>query len=416
MFRVDGQYGSADVYADAYDNTVVDQIQSIVNHPVAHGSKIAVMPDTHSGKGSVIGWTQTVNDRICPNIVGVDIGCQIIARNIGHHDTIDFDHLDRVIRELIPNGQNVFDIGHDNAHGRELLNSLRCVKSVNVDYGCRSVGSLGGGNHFIEVDIDHNTGEYWLVVHTGSRAVGVNVCNHYMDIVNNCNRDKIKEIYGESARDLARRMKAEGRQNEIAKMLKVFKEAFFTYCVNNNGGNNDPLRYVTGSDMDDYLHDVDITQQYAQLNNQTIHDTIIREMNWDYHDEIVSIHNYVDTEHGVIRKGAVAAYNGQKVLVPINMAFGTLICTGKGNEAMNCSAPHGAGRLMSRREARKNVTIEQFEQSMHGIYSTCVSKATLDESPFVYKTYDNIAANLRLTAHIDTVIKPVYNFKAGGDC
>lgn len=410
MIQITGLNNTAYVYADVIDEGTKDQIRRICDHRVSAGSHIAVMPDTHVGKGSVIGWTQTVTDRICPNIVGVDIGCCITATNVGRLDHVNFDLLDYMIRTLVPAGHNVHVEGYDDEHGRDLVRSLKCYKHLkNEDYIVRSVGSLGGGNHFLELDRDRDTGEYWLVVHTGSRNLGKQVCEHYMSLDRDTQRDAIQMIRSSFIQTL----KNQGRHREIQDQLEKLDERL--KIEYGETVENDPLHYLTGDNCENYLHDVDITTAFALHNNRRIGETIIHAMNWGVHDYIISTHNYVDVLNRIIRKGAVAAYEHQRLIVPINMAFGTCLCTGLGNNEMNYSAPHGAGRLLSRRAAHDAITLEQFEKSMDGIYSTCVTNSTIDESPFVYKHYEDIERNLKLTATVDKIIKPVYNFKAGGE-
>lgn len=409
MFTIQGKYNTAKVYADLYEDQVIDQIKSIVNHPTSIGGPIAIMPDTHAGKGSVIGYTQVLGDRVCPNIVGVDIGCGMVVCQLSKDCIIDFDKLDHCIRTMIPNGHDVHEVGYTHDFSEQLVDQLHCRNFIgDVSYYHRSVGTLGGGNHFIEIDKD-DQGYHYLVIHTGSRNLGVQVCNHYMNI----NNDAIdyKAQFNNVRRQLIDQLKAANRYEEIEKALNNLTKSWQPK-LDSVQDVDDPLHFITGTDMEHYLDDINVVQRWARLNRTLIMTTIVNHMNWSVDDWFESIHNYIDTEHRIIRKGAIAAYQGQRMIVPINMAFGSLICTGKGNIDMNFSAPHGAGRIMSRREARNRITLDQFEKSMQGIYSTCINKATIDEAPMAYKQYSDIAANLRNTAHIDKIIKPIFNFKA----
>ena len=335
--------------------------------------------------------------------------CGMVVCQLSKDSIIDFDKLDHCIRTSIPNGHGVHDVGFTNSFSEDLINQLHCRKFIgDVSYYHRSLGTLGGGNHFIEIDKD-DQGNHYLVIHTGSRHLGVQVCNHYMNI----NNDAVdyKAQFNNVKRQLIDQLKAANRYEEIEKAIANLTTSWQPKLESVQDV-RDPLHFITGDDMNHYLDDIEIVQRWAKANRTKIMTTIVNYMNWTVDDWFESIHNYIDTEHRIIRKGAIAAYQGQRMIVPINMAFGSLICTGKGNIEMNCSAPHGAGRIMSRRKAREMITLEQYQQSMEGIYSTCVDKQTLDEAPMAYKQYSDIAANLRNTAHIDKIIKPVYNFKA----
>lgn len=406
MFTIKGKYNTANVYADVYEPQVIDQITSIVNHPASVGGPIAIMPDTHSGKGSVIGYTQVLGDRVCPNIVGVDIGCRISVYKLAKRAKIDFNKLDACIHTYVPSGSNVHHLYYSNEQSVQLIEQLRCRSYIgDVTYYHRSIGTLGGGNHFIEIDVD-DCGNYYLVIHTGSRSLGCSVCNYYMRTNNMLNYFSLRE----EKLKLINRLKGEKRYSEIQTRLVEIDR--LSKIMANDTKINDPLNYITGENMRDYLHDVDIVQKWAAVNHAEIASTILDTMKWDVVDQFSSIHNYIDVENNIIRKGAIAANKGQKIIVPINMAFGSLICTGKGNAEMNMSAPHGAGRLMSRTAAREQITMQQFERSMQGIYSTCVDEHTIDEAPMAYKPFSAIEHYLSNTATIDNVIKPVYNFKA----
>lgn len=409
MQIIDGNHNRAYVYADYIDDKTIDQIRTICNHRVSSGfDRIAIMPDTHAGKGSVVGFTAKIRDRICPNIVGVDIGCSVVATKIDAQ-SIDFNHIDDVIRNTIPSGQNVRTID-DRLLTRDVVervdqfvSSLRAVSSLrnNRDYYVRSIGTVGGGNHFIEIDRDSD-GSYWLLVHSGSRRLGVDLCKHYMSV----NR------YHHTINDIKNQLIDCMKDNDLHSHISEVVNQFNRYRDWFDDVANDELRYITGDDMNDYLHDIAIVQQYASLNVDMINDQICREMNWNIVDKIRSVHNYIDTDNMIIRKGAIDASLGKSVIVPVNMAFGCVIGVGRGNSEMNYSAPHGAGRVLSRGESHNKLTIDQFIKSMDGIYSTCINENTLDESPAAYKTYDQIEHYLRDSVDVVDIIKPVYNFKA----
>ena len=551
MFELNGKYNSCKVFTDNCDNETISQLTALLNQESVKGSRIRIMPDTHAGKGSVIGTTMTISDKVIPNIVGVDIGCftgdtevwcsagyykpikdlvdngrfmtdsydfdvkgfvicgavgkkkrenaSLVRVNYGGHsvrctpdhqflvstnssvyydsdetelkwieakdlkegmrlvaedarvivksveeltetedvycltveDThnftikggiivhncgmtavklkekrIDLPKLDSVIRKYVPSGYEVHaePICEDSP-----IVDLRCAKYANLDRAMKSLGTLGGGNHFIEVDKDSDD-NLWLVVHTGSRHLGIEVCDYYQDLgykrlLEKASGGSLKE----KSDELIKKLKLEGRDKEISKSLEKLRAEYKA----SNVSIPHALAYVEGQDFDDYLHDMDLVQQHAVINRITIVHQIIKNMKLHVVDEFTTIHNYIDVDNMILRKGSVSAQLGEKLIIPMNMRDGSLICIGKGNPDWNYSAPHGAGRLMSRSQAKESISISDFKKSMEGIYSTSVSRSTIDESPMVYKPMQEIIDNVKDTVDIVDIIKPIYNFKAG---
>ena len=367
MIELKGKYAQAKVFTDVVDSESISQVIGLLNQPYAEGSRIRMMPDIHAGAGCTIGTTMTIRDRICPNLVGVDIGCGMETIKI-KEKRLELQKLDKLIRREIPSGFAVRQKPHRFAN-RVDLEDLRCARHVKLDRACQSIGTLGGGNHFIEVDQDDD-GNLYIVIHSGSRHLG-------------------KEI-------------AEFYQNAGFKALKE-QGSTIPY----------PLAYVDGHLMDNYLHDMRIAQDFADANRKAMADTIVKGMGLHVVEQFTTVHNYIDLDAGILRKGAVSAQAGEKLLIPINMRDGSLICEGLGNEDWNCSAPHGAGRLMSRSAAKSSFTVSEFKKQMEGIYTTSVGQSTLDECPMAYKSMEDIVDNIEPTAEIVAVIKPIYNFKAG---
>lgn len=376
------------------------QIEKLANYEPYKDAKIRIMPDVHAGKGCTIGTTMTINGAITPNLVGVDIGCGMYVVPLGKTNLINLEKFDKVVNEKIPSGFNTHD-----APQRIFmdLNMLYCREIVDFDMAQRAIGSLGGGNHFIELNEDEEGNKY-LVIHSGSRNLGVRVCKYYQEIAaRNCRN--INPGRNKIIADL----KAQGRENEIQHTIK----ALTPNCVDKE------LAHLTGSDMQDYLHDMYICQRYAELNRETIADLILAEFDYAtcYATEIPfhTVHNYIEASTArqpMLRKGAVSAYRGERLIIPMNMRDGSLLCVGKGNIDWNCSAPHGAGRLMSRKKAKEAISMAEFEQSMSEIYSTSVCEGTLDEAPQAYKPMQSILEAISDTVDIVKIIKPIYNFKA----
>ena len=394
------------IFTKNVEQEAVDQIELLLAQDAFKDCKVRIMPDVHAGKGCVIGFTADLGEKVIPNIVGVDIGCGMLCVSLGQTD-IDFERLDNVIRSYIPSGRAVHE-------GRivkfEELQDLKCYRELRDTKRLeRSIGTLGGGNHFIEVDVAED-GYKYLVIHTGSRNLGKQVADYYQNLAFELMSGKDK-LYEEQDR-LIKKYKAAGRKSEIQSAIAELHRNF--KAVNPNIPKD--LCYLEGKYREDYLHDMRICQKFAYINRVMIAQIICNHMGWgvdaDMPDYFECIHNYIDHDSNIVRKGAISAKYGEKVLIPINMRDGCIIGTGKGNEDWNCSAPHGAGRVMSRTKAKELVSLEEFEKSMDGIYTTSVNQSTIDESPMAYKTLDEIVENIKDTVDVLAIIKPVYNFKA----
>ena len=367
MMEINGAFANAIVYTDEIESSAIGQIQALCNQPFAAGSKIRIMPDVHTGKGCTIGTTMTVGEYVVPNLVGVDIGCGMDVVLL-KEKRINLPTLDSFISRNIPHGRDVREKPHRNSE-RIDLSELECFGSIDTRRALESIGTLGGGNHFIEVDRDEEENLY-LIIHTGSRNLGLQVAEYYQKLA-------YESVGGRS-------------QNEIP-----FE-----------------LAYLSGEDRDRYLHDMAIMQRYAALNRQTIRDCILDAMKLHEEDFFTTVHNYIDLEHCILRKGAVSAREGERLLIPLNMRDGALICVGLGNDDWNQSAPHGAGRLFSRSQAESSFTLSAFKNSMAGIYSSTVSQDTLDECPMAYKDPQTIISAIGDTVRIEKQLRPIYNFKS----
>ena len=398
MVTIQGLYNTAVCYTPELEELAANQIKAVCDQAEFAGCKIRIMPDVHAGKGCTIGTTMTIQDKIVPGMVGVDIGCGMETVELAEHE-IDFDKLDALIRKEIPYGREVRDTLH--ALNAEIdLTQLRCADQVNLNRAMRSIGTLGGGNHFIEVDRSED-GRLFLIVHSGSRHLGTEVAEYYQN-------EGRRALWGGAnyqVQEVIAQLKAEGRFKEIQKTISALREEHELSIPKD-------LAYVEGKLFEDYIHDMKITQQFAMLNRKAMVDVIMTGMGFTAVEAFTTIHNYIDTDAMILRKGSVSAMAGEKLLIPINMRDGSLICVGKGNQAWNCSAPHGAGRLMSRRAAFNALSMEEFKREMEGIYTTCVLPDTLDESPMAYKSMDEIIDQIGPTAEIVERIRPVYNFKA----
>lgn len=398
MIELQGKYATAKVFTDVVDNESISQVINLLNQPYIEGSRVRMMPDIHAGAGCTIGTTMTIKDKICPNLVGVDIGCGMETIRI-KETHIEPQKLDKVIRAGIPSGFEIRKKEHRFAKDID-LSELCCAKKVNIDRAYSSIGTLGGGNHFIEANQDDD-GNIYIVVHSGSRHLGLEIANFYQEAAY-----KALTSYNEEEIDAkVEELKAAGRHKEIQSVLKQLKSKYSPIPK--------PLAYVEGELFEQYLHDMRIAQRFANLNRQAMMDTIIKDMGFHVVEQFTTIHNYIDVDNMILRKGAVSAQTGEKLLIPINMRDGSLICVGKGNEDWNCSAPHGAGRLMSRSAAKQTFTVSEFKKQMDGIYTTSVGRSTLDECPMAYKNMSDIVDNIEPTVTIEAVIKPIYNFKAG---
>ena len=396
MFELQGKYNTARVFTDNVEETAMSQIIELCNQEFVKGSKIRIMPDTHAGAGCTIGTTMTIQDKIVPNLVGVDIGCGMYVVRL-MQKTLDLKRLDEVIKLFVPSGFETRKTEH--GYNRWItMEALKCLKEVNTDRAKLSIGTLGGGNHFIEVNKDEY-GVLYLVIHSGSRNLGKQVAEYYQDLGYQKLINKGKEIA-----EIVKKYKAKGRQSEIQAAIKAIKTSKFSKM----------LAWVEGEDFNNYLHDMNIVQNFASWNRKAIAREILD--NIGIHETVCdfeTIHNYINTKTMILRKGAISAQKDEKVIIPINMRDGSLLCYGRGNEDWNCSAPHGAGRLMSRSKAKELVTLNEFKSSMEGIYTTSVGMSTLDESPMAYKSMQEIIENIDETVVIDGILKPIYNFKAG---
>lgn len=404
MKLVEGKYNTAKVFTDVVEEKSLQQIKTLCDQEFTSGAKIRLMPDVHAGAGCTIGTTMTIKDKIVPNLVGVDIGCGMETLMI-HKDSeaaMNFDpaKLDKVIRKNIPSG---FDIRKFQHNFVEEVEWDKIKGTYNKHRAKMSLGTLGGGNHFIEADKDED-GNLYIVVHSGSRHAGLEIAEYYQEMA-------WKQLNGRTKADIDAmicKLKEEGRQSEIEAQMAAMNKQIKTLIPKD-------LAFVSGYLFDDYINDMRIMQHFAMLNRKAMVNTIsigLHLKEEEIVDQFTTIHNYIDTENMILRKGAVSALQGEKLLIPINMRDGSLICIGKGNEDWNCSAPHGAGRVMSRTQARKGLSMDEFKAEMSGIWSSTVTKGTLDEAPMAYKTMDDIVANIGPTADIVNVIKPIYNFKA----
>ncbi len=391
MKTIKGQYNEAVVYTDNIEEKAYQQIRELCDQEFVKGSRIRIMPDTHAGTGCTIGTTMTIKDKIVPNLVGVDIGCGMYVCRLRKTE-VDFRKLDRIIRQMVPSGFEVRQSPHEYNRYVELDN-LKSKQYLDLNRARLSIGTLGGGNHFIEMNIDDED-QLYLVVHSGSRYLGKQIAEYHQNqagagIVKLNNERIIKEL------------KAQSRQKEIQATIEKQKQNI-----------NRSLTYVEGKMFLAYLDDMRIAQKFAELNRKAIAKAIITEMEFSLMDSFTTIHNYIDLDEMILRKGAISAKKGEVVIIPINMRDGSIIATGKGNADWNDSAPHGAGRLMSRKQAKKSLSMEDFQKSMTGIYTTSISKDTLDEAPFAYKPMAEIIDNIQDTVEINKIIKPIYNFKA----
>jgi len=399
MLEVSGKYNTAKIFTDVVDQASISQVIELCNQEFAQGSRIRLMPDIHAGAGCTVGTTMTITDKAVPNLIGVDIGCGMETIRIRERH-LELQKLDKLIYERIPSGFAIRDKAHRYLEQID-LSELHCAKHVDLLRAEKSIGTLGGGNHFIEADRD-DEGNIYIVVHSGSRHLGLQIAKYYQEegykVLNRTDDASIEKLIAE--------MKAAGRQKGIQKELKRLKGLKQTSIPK-------ALAYVEGDLFERYIHDMRIAQRFAAINRQAMMDEIVKGMKLHVEEQFTTIHNYIDTGHMILRKGAVSAQAGEKLLIPINMRDGSLICIGKGNEDWNCSAPHGAGRLMSRAQAKQTFTVSEFKKQMTEVYTTSVSATTLDECPMAYKDMKDIVDNITPTADIVAVIKPIYNFKAG---
>lgn len=379
------------VYAKTFEDEAYQQVLKLANYEPYLHSKIRIMPDSHAGKGCTVGTTMTLTNMVTPNLVGVDIGCGMYVVQL-KEPFLDLPKLDAVINEHIPSGFNIrnkspfiFD-----------LSDLICLDYIDTSRAANSIGTLGGGNHFIEV-AESDDGDLYLVIHTGSRNLGLQVCKYYQTLAYN-NLNKYKSYISKEID----RLKSEGREKDIQMLLKSMERTAI----------DKELAYLDDVPFHNYIHDMQIVQDYASYNRVCIASIILKEMQLHEKDSFETVHNYINVGDMILRKGAVSANLGERLIIPINMRDGSLICIGKGNEDWNCSAPHGAGRLMSRSKAKQNISMDEFKSSMDGIYTTSVCNSTLDEAPQSYKSMDEIISQIGDTVDVEKIIKPIYNFKA----
>lgn len=398
MLEIRGKINTAICYAKVVEDEAIEQIRRMCDYDFTENSIIRIMPDVHAGKGCTIGTTMTVHGKAVPNIVGVDIGCGMYTINIGKGE-IDFAKLDAAAH-FVPSGKNVWE-GRQEKFDFEALRCYRQLK--NTKRLERSLGTLGGGNHFIEVD-RASDGTNYLVIHTGSRNLGKQVAEIYQQLAIDLNKGM--EDYFDRRDEIIRTYKEQGRRKEIQKALEEIsidkKETTIP----------EDLCYLYGSFFDDYIHDIEICQQFATRNREKIAEILIDRAGLVAGEAFHTIHNYIDTDEMILRKGAIAAHKGEKVLIPINMRDGSILAVGKGNPDWNFSAPHGAGRLMSRTKARAELKMAEYKNTMSGIYTTSVNESTIDEAPMVYKSMDDIISVIDETVDVIEILKPVYNFKA----
>lgn len=401
MLKLKGKYNTAIVFTDNIEETAISQIIKLCNQEFIEDCKIRIMPDCHAGSGCVIGFTADLGDKVVPNLVGVDIGCGMHVTELGKVD-IDLPKLDETIRQHIPAGAET----HENRIVKfPELQELYCYRDLkDTKRIVESIGTLGGGNHFIECNKDEQNS--YLVIHSGSRNLGKQVADIYQKLaIDLCSG---KENYFIEKETLIQEYKKQGKRKQIQPALEKLKKKYNKLTPRYNAD----LCYLTGEFREKYLHDMEICQHYATLNRETMAEIILDRMSLTSKNSFHTVHNYIDFNDNIIRKGSVAAYKGQKIIIPINMRDGSIIAIGKGNPDWNYSAPHGAGRIMSRSKAKEFVSLEEFQESMKGIYTTSVNEHTLDESPMAYKPMSEIIKNIQDTADIMTVIKPIYNFKA----
>lgn len=393
------------IFTKNIEEEAIKQIELLLEQEPFRNCKVRIMPDVHAGKGCVIGFTADLGDKVIPNIVGVDIGCGILCVELGNIE-IDLEKLDKVINEYIPAGRNIRE---HKVMDFEIINQLYCLRELKETKKFnRAIGTLGGGNHFIELDIDDENNKY-LVIHTGSRNLGKQVADYYQNLAIQLCSDK-EEMF-KRKEEIIKTYKEQGRKAEIQKVLKELTKEY----KENKPDLPNELCYLEGKYREMYLHDMKICQEYATENRNKIAQQILSKL---IDTGIIvfpyfhTIHNYISFEDNIVRKGAISAKKGEKVLIPINMRDGSIIAVGKGNEDWNNSAPHGAGRLMSRKKAKEVFNLKEFKDSMKDIYSTSVVEETIDEAPFVYKPMQEIIDNIKDTVEIQKIIKPIYNFKA----
>lgn len=398
--EIRGKVATAIAYANVIEEEAIEQIRRMCDYDFTAGSKIRIMPDVHAGKGCTIGTTMTITGKAVPNVVGVDIGCGMYTVRLDQR-TVDFSEIDAAAH-YIPSGMSVWE-GRKESFDLEALKCYRDLKDTRRLQ--RSLGTLGGGNHFIEID-RASDGTLYLVIHTGSRNLGKQVAERYQRLAVELNKGR--EAYFRQRDALIAEYKAAGRRKEIQDALKALKWEDKPLTI------PEDLCYVYGSYLDDYLHDVALCQRFARRNRELIARILMERAHLTGGSAFHTVHNYIDTDEMILRKGAIAAHKGEKVLIPINMRDGSVLAMGRGNPEWNCSAPHGAGRLMSRGAAKAALSLEEYRAAMEGIYTTSVDASTLDEAPMAYKSLEDILEVIRDSVDVLDIMKPVYNFKASG--
>lgn len=398
--EINGKVNTAICYARVVEDEAIEQIRRMCDYIITEGSRIRIMPDVHAGKGCTIGTTMTINDKAVPNIVGVDIGCGMYTVSLGKVD-IDFEKVDEAAH-YIPSGMDVWE-GRQERFDLTKLNCYRYLRdSRRLE---RSLGTLGGGNHFIEID-ETGDGNKYLIVHSGSRNLGKQVAEYYQRLA--MNLDRGYGDYLEKRDEIIRSYKEQGRKSEIQSALKDLHWQVYE----SKTSIPDDLCYLSDKYLAEYLHDVEICQNFAKRNRELMAEIILERTGMTSIEAFHTIHNYIDVDEMILRKGAIAAHSGEKVLIPINMRDGSVLAVGKGNPEWNYSAPHGAGRLMSRTAAKNNLNLDEYKEMMKGVYSTSINENTLDEAPMAYKRLEDIIDVIKESVDIIEVMKPIYNFKA----
>ncbi len=400
MLQITGNYNTALCFAKIIEQEAIDQIRRMCDHSFTEGSRIRIMPDVHAGAGCTIGTTMTVTDKVVPNIVGVDIGCGMYTVELGNVP-INFEAVDAAAH-YIPSGQNVWEIPSEQFD----LTALRCYKHLkHMDRLNSTLGTLGGGNHFIEID-EASNGNKYLVIHSGSRNLGKQVANHYQNLAIDLHKGKYD--LPAAKQTLIQSYKEQNRLGEIEQALNQLEQEWAAKELTIPAD----LCYLYGSYLQDYLHDVEICQAFARRSRERMAEIILEQTGMTDLSAFHTIHNYIDTSEMILRKGAIAAHENELVLIPINMRDGSVLAKGRGNPEWNHSAPHGAGRLMSRGKAIQNLDMEEYKKAMAGVYTTSVNEATLDEAPMAYKSLKDIIDVIHETVDVIEVLRPIYNFKA----
>ncbi|HDR3649107.1 TPA: RtcB family protein [Bacillus anthracis] len=394
MLKLQGKYNEAKVFTNNVDETATGQIIDLCNQEFVKDSQIRIMPDTHAGAGCTIGTTMTIQDKIVPNLVGVDIGCGMEVVVIDKKkEEINFDYLDETIRKFVPSGFRI----RDKEHRFSKMIDFDCVRApFTLQRAQKSIGTLGGGNHFVELNED-DKGNVYIVIHSGSRNLGKQIAEYYQNFA----YEQLIDVTSMKD-DIIKRLTEEGRAKEIQETLRGIQKPKI----------RKELAYLEGQGFKDYMNDMNIAQKYAALNRKAMIDEIVTKMDWKITDQFTTIHNYIDIENMILRKGAISAQKDERVIIPINMRDGSIIAFGKGNPDWNFSGPHGAGRIMSRKKAKESLSLEEFQNTMTEVWTTSVVESTIDEAPMVYKPMNEIIENTKETIDIKHIIKPLYNFKA----